>query len=184
MSDRPGGTGPEGPQPPPGRVRTTSAPTLAVSALLGALVGGAVPPLVERTGGTVPTVSWLSVLTLLFVAVVLGALAWTTWRTLHRRRQRIDSQRAVNLLVLGKASALTGAAFAGGYFAFALTFLGETQAALPRERLVHGLLAAAAAVALATGGLALERACRVPDDRDGTDGTAEPDGTERGAPPR
>lgn len=148
-------------------------------------MGGLVPPLVERAGGTAPTVSWASVLTLGFVAVVLFALAGTTWHTLHRRRERIDHQRAVNLLVLGKASALAGAVVAGAYLAFALSFAGETDVPLPRERLVHGLLAAAGAAGVAGGGLALERSCRVPrgPNGDDTDGTPESGGTGRGAPP-
>lgn len=157
-----------------------------MAALVGALAGGLVPPLVERAGGTPPTVSWTSVLTLGFVAVVLFALAGTTWHTLHRRRERIDHQRAVNLLVLGKASALAGAAVAGAYLAFALSFANQTDVPLPRERLVHGLLAALGAAGVAGGGVALERSCRVPrgSNGDGTDGTPESDGTGRGAPPR
>ena len=157
-----------------------------MAALVGALVGGLIPPLVERADQTVPTVSWTSVLTLGFVAIVLFALAGTTWQTLHRRQERIDHQRAVNLLVLGKASALAGAAVAGAYLAFALSFVGETDVALPRERLVHGLFAAVGAAGVAGGGLALERSCRVPRSRDddGTDGTSGSGGTDRGAPPR
>lgn len=121
------------------------------------------PPLVERAGGIAPTVSWASVLALVFLAVVLLALAATTRRTVERHPRRLEPHRAVNLLVLGKASALAGALIAGGYLAFALTFVGETDAALPRERFVRGLLAAGAGAALAVGGLLLERACRVPD---------------------
>lgn len=151
------------PDPAPGRLRQTSAATLAVGALLGGLLGGLVPPLVERFGGIAPTVPWSSVFALVFWAAVLFGIAVTTGRTLHRRRERIDHQRAVNLLVLGKASALAGAVVAGGYAAFGLTFAGQTDVALPRERLVHGLVAAAAAAAVMVGGLMLERACRVPD---------------------
>ncbi len=159
---------PEEPEEPRGTVRPTSAAALAAVAIVGALLGGLVPPLVERAGGTVPSVSWTSVLALCFLAAVLVGLAATTYRTLHRSRRRLDGNRAVNLLVLGKASALAGAVFSGGYLAFALTYAGETEVALPRERFVHGLLAAFASAAVVVGGVLLERACRVPDDDDGS----------------
>lgn len=173
MGDRHGGSPPDNApgrpprRPPPGRVRTTSAASLAVAALLGALAGGSVPEIWERYGAVAPTVSWTAVLALAFLAAVLLGLAVATWRALHRRHQRIDPQRAVNLLVLGKASGLAGAVVTGGYLAYALVFAGETDVALPRERFVHGLLAALAGVAVVVGGLLLERACRVPGDPDG-----------------
>ena len=158
--------------PPAGRIGTTSAVALAVATLVGALIGGLVPAVGEQLVGTAPTVRWTAVGALAFLATVLGGLAWTTWRTLHRSRLRIESTRAVNLLVLGKASALAGAFVAGGYLAFALTYAGQSDLALPRERLIRGIAAAIAAAAVCLGGLLLERACRVPggdDDEDGAD---------------
>jgi len=146
-------------------MRPTSAAALAVAALVGALVGGSVAPLVEAAGGTVPTVAWTAVGTLLFLGVVVVTLAWTTWRSLRRppgaTGRGIDAQRAVTLLVLGRACALGGAAIFGGYLAFGLGYLGD-DAPLPEQRLLRGVLAAAAAALVAAGGLLLERACRVP----------------------
>ena len=163
--------------PPAGRIGTTSAVALAVATLVGALIGGLVPAVSEQLVGTAPTVRWTAVGALAFLATVLGGLAWTTWRTLHRSRLRIESTRAVNLLVLGKASALAGAFVAGGYLAFALTYAGQSDLALLRERLIRGIAAAIAAAAVCIGGLLLERACRVPggddDEEDGADPRAE-----------
>ncbi|CAN5889533.1 hypothetical protein BH20ACT6_BH20ACT6_18950 [soil metagenome] len=148
-------------------MRPTSAATLAATALLGALLGGLVPAAFELAGAIAPTVPWSAAVALAFLAALLLALAASTWRTLHRRRLRIEAGRAVALLVLGRAAALSGALVAGGYLAFGLTYIGRIDAALPRERLVHGLVAALAAAALAASGIMLERACRVPDsDRD------------------
>ncbi|MGI8614527.1 MAG: DUF3180 domain-containing protein [Nocardioidaceae bacterium] len=147
-----------------GRLRGTSAATLAVAALLGGAVGGLVRPLAERSGGIAPPVGWAAPLTLAFFAVVLLLFAWSTHKTLHERRERIDSQRAVNLLVLGKASALVGSLMAGGYLAYAASFVRSMQASLPRERVLHSAVACAFAVLVMVGGLALERACRVPGD--------------------
>jgi len=146
-------------------MRPTSAPALAIAALLGVLVGGSVEPLVQRAGGVAPTVPWSAVLTMVFTALVLAGLAVSIWRSLRRPGPRIESQRAVTLLLLGTACALAGAAVAGGYLAFALGYLGD-DAALPRERVVRGLFASAAAVLVAAGGLLLERACQVPPDQD------------------
>ncbi len=143
-------------------MRATTAATLAATALAGALLGGLVPAGFQFFGAIAPSVAWSSVVVLAFLAALLLALAASTWSTVQRRRLRVEPQRAVALLLLAKASALAGALVAGGYTAFALTYLGQTEAALPRERLVHGLLAALAAVAMAVGGVLLERACRVP----------------------
>lgn len=144
-------------------MRPTTAVSLAVTALIGALLGGLVPAGFELAGAITPTVAWSGVVTLAFLAILLLTLAANTWRTLHRRRLTVDPQRAVGLLLLGRASALAGSLVAAGYLAFALTFLGSADAALPRERLVRGLLAALAAGAVLIGGLLLERACRVPE---------------------
>jgi hypothetical protein len=157
-------------------MRPTSAASLAVAALLGALVGGSIGPLIEAAGGRVPTVPWSAVVTLVLLGAVLLGLAWTTWRSLRRPSdstvRRMDPQRAVVLLVLGRSGALGGAAIFGGYLAFGLGFLGD-DAPLPHQRLVRGLLAAAATVLVVVGGLLLERACRVPgggdDDPDDSD---------------
>lgn len=157
-----------------GRLRTTAATTLAIVGLIGLAVGGVIRPLIERGNGVAPTVPWAASLTLAFLAAVLGGLAWTTYRTIHQQRRRIEPQRAVNLLVFGKASAIAGAAVAGGYLGYALSWIDSADdAALPRERLVHSLVACAAAAVVMAGGLLLERACRVPGDED-EGGSGEP----------
>lgn len=149
------------------RLRTTSAPTLAVSALVGLAAGGLVRPIVERGDGVAPTVPWAAALTLAFLAAILIGLAWTTYRTIHQQGHPIEPRRAVNLLVFGKASALAGAAVGGGYLGYAVSFLDSVNdAALPRERVVHSMVASGAAVAAMIGGLLLERACRIPGNGD------------------
>jgi hypothetical protein len=153
-----------------------------VAALVGALVGGSAGPLIEAAGGVVPSVALSTVLTLVLLGVILLGLAWFTWRSLRRpagsSMRRIEPQRAVNLLVLGRSGALGGAAIFGGYLAFGLGYLGD-DAPLPHERLVRGLIAAAAAVLVVIGGLLLERACQVPggrdDDPDDPDDPHDPD---------
>ena len=166
-----GGPGPygegDGDEPPPGgRLATTSAGTVVGFALVGLVLGWLVRPVSVATTGSAPTVSWLPVLTLLFVAVVVGSVAGSTYRLLHRRHQRLQPHHGVNRLVLAKACALAGALVAGGYFGYAISWLGLTEGALARERMVHSALAGVAGVLLVAGSLLLERACRVgTDDR-------------------
>ena len=153
----------QNPEPPDpgGHVGTTTPGAVVGFALVGLVLGWLVRPLSVRLNGAAPTVSWLPTLALLFVTVLVGSLAWTTYRLIHRRHERLEPQNAVNRLVLAKACALAGALFAGGYFGYALSWLGLTEAALARERVVHALLAGVAAVLLVVASLLLERACRV-----------------------
>jgi hypothetical protein len=151
---------PEG-SPPEGHVGPTGPGTVVGSALVGLVLGWLVRPVSVRLDGTAPTVGWLPVVTLGFVAAVIGWVAWSTYRLIHRRRERLEPHKAVNRLVLAKACAVTGALVAGAYLGYAVSWLGLTDAALARERVVHSLLAALAAALLVVGSLLLERACRV-----------------------
>jgi MFS family permease len=146
---------------PTGHLSTTSPGSLVGFALLGLVGGWLLRPVGIRINGTAPTVGWLPVLVLLFVAVVVASVAWSTYRSIHRRHERLPPHQAVNRLVLAKACALTGALVAGGYFGFALSWLGLTEAELARQRMVRALVGGGSAVALVVGSLLLERACRV-----------------------
>ena len=156
--DDPGGGG--------GRVRSTTAGSLIGTALLGLVLGWLLKPLSIRFGGTAPTVGWLPVLALAFVALVMVSVAWSTHRSLHRRHERLQPHLAVNRLVLAKSCSLAGALVAGGYLGYALSWLGLTDAELAHQRMVHALVGGLAGGALVAGSLLLERACRVgPDER-------------------
>jgi hypothetical protein len=146
--------------PPTGRVRTTSAAAVAGFAVVGLVLGWLLRPVSVAINGTAPTVSWLPAVTLLFVALIVGWLAWSTFRTVHRRRGHLEPHHAVNRLVLAKACTLGGALVAGAYAGYAISWVGLTEALLARERMLHAALAALAGVALVVGALLLERACR------------------------
>jgi hypothetical protein len=151
---------PETPQPE-GHVGPTRPGTVVGSVLVGLVAGWLVRPVSIRIDSTAPTVGWLPVVTLGFVAAAMGWVAWSTYRLMHRRHERLEPHKAVNRLVLGKACAVTGALVAGGYLGYAISWIGLTDAALARERVVHSLLAALAGALLVVGSLLLERACRV-----------------------
>ncbi len=164
MSTDPG-EGPDRDGPPPGgHVHPTRIGVLVGWALVGLVLGWSLRPLGIRLNGTAPTVGWLPVLALAFVALVMGSVAWSTHRSVQRRRERLEPHHAVNRLVLGKSGALAGAVVAGGYFGYALAWVGLTEAELAQQRLQHALLGGVAGVALVVGSLLLERACRVSED--------------------
>ena len=154
---------------------TTSATALAIAAVFGALAGWLVVVVANALDLVAPYVPWTAPAALVVIAALVGALAWSTYQRIQVRKERVEPERAVAFLVLGKASALAGAVIAGGYLAFALMFVNRFDAAAPRERVIRALVAVVVAVGLTVAGLLLERACRVPDgDDDDPDDGAEP----------
>jgi hypothetical protein len=152
--------------PEQGTVGPTRFRALLAIFLVGGVLGYAFARLTVTLNGVAPQVQWSAVVALLAVDVVVLVLAQSTYRTLHRDRRFMDAHRAVRFLLLAKASALVGAIVAGGYLGFALDFVDQLDVRLPQERVVRSVCAAIAAVVLSVGGLLLERACRIPKDRD------------------
>lgn len=152
--------------PNPPRLRRVSALSLAITAAIGLVGGRAVRPLLEQTDRVAPTVPWTASIALLFLAAILGWLAYATYQAVHKRREHIESDRAVRQLVLAKASALVGALVAGGYAGFALSFADSMDTDLGHERVVHSGLTALAGIVVVVAALLLERACEVPKDDD------------------
>jgi uncharacterized membrane protein len=147
---------------------TTPARNLVVAAVFGALAGWLIVVIAGAFDLVPPYVPWTAPGALVVIAALVGALAWSTHQRIQVRKERMESERAVAFLVLGKASALAGAVIAGGYLSFALMFVGRWDADAPRERVIRALVAVVAAVGLCVAGLLLERACKVPggDDTD------------------
>ena len=152
----------EPPDQQQGTVGPTRAGTLVVCCVVGGVLGFLIVPISERLTETAPRVEWTSAGVLAIIAAIMFTLAYTTHRTIHRERRRMDPQRAVNLLLMAKAAALVGAVVAGGYLGFALHFIDQLDVDLPRERVIRALSAAVAAGLVMISGLLLERACRVP----------------------
>ncbi len=150
--------------PPAGSVGPTRLSMLAAVLLVGATLGYALVPLVELRSDPAPRIEWPTVAVLAMIAATLFALAYSTYRTVHRERASMNPRRAVALLALAKASSLVGAMVAGGYLGFGVHFISRLDVELPRERALRALVAAGAALAIMISALLLERACRVPQD--------------------
>lgn len=165
---QPGGTDPDG---GPGRIRPTQPGPLAAFGVLGLVCGWLVRLVCLHEQWTEPQVSWVTTGLLWFLAAALGLAAYRTQQAVrpsrgHPARAPLPPHQAVNRLVLGKASALVGALLAGGFVGYAVAQLGVSTSDLATDRLWHSLLAAAGALGVLIAGLLLERACRVPDDRE------------------
>jgi hypothetical protein len=165
-------------EPSGGSVNLTPFRALVVAAVFGGLSGWLVVVIANAFDLIPPEVPWTAPVGLILVAALVGALAYATHQRIQVRRERIEPQRAVALLVLGKASALAGALVAGGYFGFALMFLTRLDAAAPRDRVIRSAVAIVAGVALCIMGLLLERACKVPTEPDEGAEADEGDGLE------
>lgn len=150
-------------EPSGGRLQPTSPGAVTSWAAAGLVGGWLVRPVAERAQGTAPIVTWLQPFALLFVAAILGATAWLTWRHVQVRREYLEPHRAVNRFVLGRSCALVGALVAGGYAGYALTWLG-IDSDLGTQRVLRSAIAALAGVLITATALWLERACRVRQD--------------------
>ncbi|MDN5851657.1 MAG: DUF3180 domain-containing protein [Actinomycetia bacterium] len=152
--------------PNPPRLRRVSARSLAIIAAVGLIIGRAARPVLERMDQVAPTVPWTASVALVFLAAVLGWLAYSTYQAVHKRQERFPSDRAVRQLVLAQASAIVGALVAGGYAGFALSFANSMDTDLGQERVIHSGVTALAGIAVIVAALLLERACEVPRDDD------------------
>jgi hypothetical protein len=163
-------------QPSGGSVRSTSLRALAVAAIFGALSGWLIVAASNSFDLVPPQVPWTAPVGVLLIAGLVGVFAYTTHTRIQVRKERMDPQRAVAFLVLGKASALAGALIAGGYLGYALMFVTRMDADAPRDRVIRSAIAVMAGVGLAVAGLLLERACRVPGPGPEEEGEAEDTG--------
>ena len=169
-------------EPSSGSVSLTPFRALVVAALFGGLAGWLLVVTANAFDLIPPEVPWTAPIGLILVAALVGALAYVTHQKIQVRHERMEPQRAVAFLVLGKASALAGALVAGGYFGFALMFLTRLDAAAPRDRVIRSAVAIVAGIALCAMGLLLERACKVPSEPDEDADAGEGNGLEADTP--
>jgi len=139
----------------------------------GAIFGSLVRPMAIRLGATAPQVTWGPAIMFFATAVFVGALAWHTWQSLHKKHERMTSDHGMKMLALSRASLIVGGLFAGAYGGYALSFARDRDTPLGSDRFWHSGFAAVAALLLLAAALLLERACRIPG---GDDEEPEADG--------
>ncbi|WP_157975068.1 DUF3180 domain-containing protein [Glycomyces dulcitolivorans] len=163
---------------------------------MAALVGAALTLLlVARFYQQAPDLAWYNSVVVLALAALLAWLAWTTRKTLHPSKKRLQ-QAAIDgsdpspapgrldgpehalqiarFAVLGKAASIAGAAFFGAYLGFTVWLAVQagrlTAAASDLPAAVLGTVACAALTAAAVW---LEHSCRIPP-QDESDRPARP----------
>jgi len=153
------------------RLARPTSTVLVVSLIaLGIIVGRLTPPIIVRLGGTPPRLGWVAPLMLLAGAVVVGIFAYNTWQTLHRKHERMTADHGIKMLSLAKSCAVVASLVAGFYGGFALGFVDNLDSMLGKERFVRGLAASVTSLLLLVAALLLERACRLPEDDDASEG--------------
>jgi hypothetical protein len=141
---------------------------LMVVGLIGAgvIFGVLVRPVTTRLGTTPPPVGWGPATMLFVVAVLVGALAWTTWQSLHKKHERMTSDHGIKLLALSRSCLIVAGLFGGGYGGYALSYVRDLDTPLGADRVWHAGLAALAGLLLVVAALLLEWACRIPGGED------------------
>ena len=147
------------------RLDPMGAGVIVTALCVGLVAGWLVRRIASYAGRPAPLVSWTQALVLFFGAAILGVVAWQTRRSLDGTQPRPEPHRLVNRLVLARACAVAGALVAGGYFGYALSWLG-VGAELADARALRSALAGLGGLMVLVTALVLERACRVrtPDD--------------------
>jgi hypothetical protein len=151
----------EDPRPGGGRLRPVSPGVITGWAVVGLVAGWLIHRLGESWRGTAPVISWAQPVVLLLLAAIMAGTAWITWRQVQVRHERIESFRAVNRLVLGRACAYVGALLGGGYLGYAVSWLGLAGDPIAHSVALKALVAAVAGAVVCISGVLLERACRI-----------------------
>jgi hypothetical protein len=158
-------------------MRPTSVSVLVVAALAAAAVGWL---LLSAFYEEMPPLPWPPIIVVAGLAVAEFFLAQNTAARVQRRRGAppVDPLAVARYAVLAKASSLAGALTAG-FSAGLLAWLALEPTKAARDDVPAALAGVIAALALVGAGLWLERACRVPEQRDrsGEDDSGRP--TER-----
>ena len=104
-------------------------------------------------------------LALVFLVAVLAGGGLVMRRRVQQwrpGRERVSPDLAVRLLVLAKASAIAGAAVAGGYLGAAVAYAEDLDVPFRRSSTWWCLGSAAIALIVVAAALWLERECRTP----------------------
>lgn len=132
---------------------------LAGFACLGLIVGWVIHYTSKARSGLDPTLRWPTTGLVTFLAAFLCIAAARASRA-RRHRQWDAAHRAVNLLVMSRTCSRVGAGVVGGYFGFAMGYLGRAWP-IQVGQAVLMVVTVLAGIIMVIGALALERACEV-----------------------
>jgi hypothetical protein len=148
------------------RMRPTNLSTLFVAALGAAAVAWIG---ISNFYGEIESLPWVASVIMLVLGVGEWVLAFTTRARIERREGTVpvNPLMVAWYVVLAKASAVAGALFTGVYVGL-LAWLIPAAATLSHagDDLPKAAIGLVSGINLAVAGLALERACRVPDQPD------------------
>ncbi|MFF3671051.1 DUF3180 domain-containing protein [Microtetraspora malaysiensis] len=120
--------------------------------------------LLQKTYSVLPTVPWSAIPTLLLLALGEGYTGWLTRARIRRRpgTKPPEPLAVARLAALAKATAHTGAAFAGVFAGFVFHVLNLLDLPQPRQDAFVAGGSFASCVVLICAALFLEHCCRVP----------------------
>ena len=113
---------------------------------------------------------------LVLIGVVIVVMAWPVWRVSRRvAGARVDPFYATRVVVLAKASSLSGALVAGGGLGI-VGYLVTRSVLPPAGSIVTAVATAVGAILLLVAGLVAEHWCTIPPDDEGRGGSPETGG--------
>ena len=147
-------------------MKRTKPATLIILVLIGGVAGFLVQLILAAASQPKLRPEYTLAITLLFIAVLIVALAVPVRRATRATvRRHIDPFYATRVVVLAKASSIGGALLTGVAAGFLFELL--VRAGSPStDNFVRALLTLAASVALLAAGLIAEHLCTVPPDDD------------------
>jgi hypothetical protein len=147
-------------------MKRTRPASLIVLVLIGGVVGFLVQLVLAAASQPKLRPEYTLAVTLLFIAVLIVALAVPVRRATRAAvRRHIDPFYATRVVVLAKASSVAGALLTGIAAGFLFELL--VRAGSPStDNFVRAIVTLAASVALLVGGLIAEHLCTVPPDDD------------------
>lgn len=143
-------------------------PTRPAPLLLAALLAAAGAWLLVTTSySVIPPIPWSPTAVLTGLGVLEGYLALNTKQRIDRRpgHELVDPIAVARFAVLAKASSLVGSIF-GGFFAGLVAWLIFERTRAANHDLPAAIGGLVGAIILVIAALLLERACRVPKQRD------------------
>ncbi|WP_288783363.1 DUF3180 domain-containing protein [uncultured Cutibacterium sp.] len=147
---------------PQGNLAPTDWKVIIVAALCGAALGWFALSIYKINDATVPILPWSLPVVILVAAIATWGYARVFRAKVVDPEREVEASQGLVSLALGKAIALSGAAFVGACIVYVLTFVWHLNIPYPRQRVIVSGVTAVTCAVLAWTGWFLENACKVP----------------------